>query len=185
MAWLGRAEDDEAALVEEARRDPASFAALHGRYEPRVYAYLRARSATPEDAADLTQQVFLHVLSALPRYRERGTPFAAWLFRIARNAATDYHRRRRHTVAWDLLPEALHPAAQGDPATEAIRREELLRLRAGLAGLPVEERELLALRFAGGLTLREIGSVFGRSEAWAQRKLTKVLHTLKEDLDVG
>ena len=92
-------DDEEPALVDAARSDPAAFVELHARYEACVWRYLRARTATEEDAADLTQQTFLQALDGLPRYRERGLSFAAWLFRIARNVATDHHRRRRVEIS--------------------------------------------------------------------------------------
>src|SRR5256714_13984737 len=104
---------DEVALVRAARQEPSAFGTLYDRYLGRIYAYLRARTSTDEEAADLTQQVFLQALDALPRYREGRVPFAAWLFRIARNAAIDSYRRRT-SGAWDLVPEALQPLAAHD-----------------------------------------------------------------------
>src|SRR5438128_9340275 len=110
--------DDEAALVRAAQEDPAAFAHLYHHYRHRVYAYLRVRLAGEEDAADLTQQVFLQALDALPRYHQKTAPFGAWLFRIARNAATDFQRRRRNTVAWDGVPEQMQPRMGRDVDAE-------------------------------------------------------------------
>lgn len=171
---------DDAALVRAARQDGAAFGELYDRYVDRVYSYLRARTALEEDAADLTQQVFLKALDALPRYREGSVPFAAWLFRIAHNAAIDHHRRRRGTVTWDLLPEALQPIAMDDLEAGALRREAITRLRELLCGLDPETRELLALRFAAGLTIAEIAAVIGKSEAAAKKRLARTLRALKE-----
>ncbi len=84
------------------------------RYSDRLYNYLRARTQSDEDAADLAQQVFVKVLNGLPRYRERGLPFGAWLFRIARNVVVDVHRRRKDTVSWDLLPETAQAVQTGE-----------------------------------------------------------------------
>ncbi len=110
---------DDAILVEAARRHASAFEPLYGRYRDRIYAYIRLRTRTAEDAADLTQQAFLQALGALPQYRvQRGT-FAAWLFRIAHNVATDDARRRRVTISWDLVPEALQPLA-GDDTEAAV-----------------------------------------------------------------
>ena len=120
---------DEVALVRAARQEPSAFAALYDRYLGRIYAYLRARTNNDEEAADLTQQVFLQALDALPRYREGRVPFAAWLFRIARNVAIDSHRRRRTSVAWDLVPEALQPVAAHDLEAGVLQREDIARLR--------------------------------------------------------
>src|SRR5215471_21598589 len=104
----------DAALVRAAQADPTAFAPLYQRHRDRIYRYLRTRTSSAEDAADLTQQVFLQALDALPHYRIQQTPFAAWITRIARNLAANDRRQRKTTVLWDSLPEALHPLAEGD-----------------------------------------------------------------------
>ncbi len=109
------AESDESALVEAARADPVAFGQLYQLYLTRVYRYLRVRTDCQEDAADLAQQVFLQALDALPNYRPTGVPFAAWLFRIARNTAIDSRRRHRTAVPLESLPEPLARAREGNP----------------------------------------------------------------------
>jgi RNA polymerase sigma-70 factor (ECF subfamily) len=169
---------DELALVRAAQRDPVAFDPLYERYIDRVYAYLRARATTPEDAADLTQQVFTHALAALPRYRAGS--FAAWLFRIARNTAVDAHRRRRATISWDLVPEALHPVTEDDAEARLLAREARDRARHLVADLPPDKRELLALRYAARLSTAEIAAVIGKSEAATRQQLSRVLRALQE-----
>ncbi len=99
-------EGDERAWVHAAQADATRFTVLYHMYVDRVYRYLLARTSSAEDAADLMQQVFLQALDALSKYRERSLPFAAWLFRIARNVAIDAHRRRQSTLGWDAVPLA-------------------------------------------------------------------------------
>jgi RNA polymerase sigma-70 factor (ECF subfamily) len=176
---------DEAAVVRAAQSDLAAFAPLYEHYHVRVYRYLLARTTSVEEAADLTQQVFLQALDALSRYRERGLPFAAWLFRIARNAATSAQRQRRPTVDWELLPEAWRATTADDPEHAALRQERLDRLRALLAALDADERELLALRFAGGLSAREIAPLVGKREAAVKRRLTRIIKRLRETYDAA
>src|SRR5919197_5919554 len=103
-------QDQEARWIVAAQLNPTAFEPLYLRYRERVYRYLRTRLASDEDAADLTQQVFLQAMVALPRYRPRGVPFAVWLFRIARHAAINLASRRPDLVSWDELPETLRPA---------------------------------------------------------------------------
>jgi RNA polymerase sigma-70 factor (ECF subfamily) len=170
----------EAELIAAAQVDPAAFGPLYLHYRDRVYAYLRTRTGSDEDAADLSQQVFLHALGALPRYRPRGAPFAAWLLRIARNAAINHHQRRRPSVTWDLLPEALHPPAGDDPEAHAIRRDEAAWLRAVLEGCDRTTRDMLSLHFAAGLTIAETAAVVGKSEAAVKKRLTRTVRALKE-----
>lgn len=177
------AEDDEARLIAEAQRDPRAFGVFYERYATQAFRYLRARTASDDEAADLTQQVFLKALDALPRYRQGQTPFAGWLFRIARNSLTDAHRRRRVTVRWDLVPEVLHPVEKTSTEEIVVRQEDLHSLQQLLLRLELEKRELIILRFFAGLSTREIAAVVGKSESAVQKQLTRTLHRLQENYD--
>ena len=168
------------ALVRAVQNGELAFSALYEQYLDRIYAYVRSRTASDDDAADLTQQVFLQALRALPRYRDGGTPFAAWLFRIARNAVIDHQRGVRPSMDWDSLPIALQPVDGQDVEASVLRRERLDRLRALLGRLGQDKRELLALRFAADLTIAEIAVVIGKSEAATKKSLFRTLHALKE-----
>lgn len=172
--------DPDDALVAAALDQREAFGELYDRYMPRVYRYLVTRSATQEEAADLTQHVFLKALDALPKYRRGRAPFAAWLFRIARNAATDAHRRRRPSVSLYGMPAAAPDVNGNGPEAAALKNEQLQQLRTLVATLDPGKRELLALRFAGGLSAREIAPLVGKREEAVKKQLTRILATLKE-----
>ena len=174
-------ERDEAALIEAAQTNPLAFDTLYQRYLARVYRYLRARSEGDEDAADLTQQVFLQAFYALPAYQQRGLPFAAWLFQIARRVAIDTYRRHRATQSLDTLALAFEAAAdEQDPESIVLQQERLARLRMLVAKLDDGKRELLALRFAAGLSSSQIATVLGKSPAAVKKQLTRIIASLKE-----
>lgn len=116
----------------------------------------------------------------MPSYRQRRVPFAAGLFRIARNVAIDLARRQRITMAWDLLPEALHPATNTTPESVVLREETLRRLRVLLSQLDTGKRELLIFRFTAGPTSREIWVAVGKSEAAVKQQLARILQIIKE-----
>jgi RNA polymerase sigma-70 factor (ECF subfamily) len=170
----------EAALIRAAHADPAAFAPLYQQYRDRIYAYLRTRSRSAEDAADLTQQVFLQALDALPRYRPRQVPFAAWLARIAHNLVANYHRHHRQTIAWDFLPESLQPIDPDDLEGHVLRREADVRLAQALGTCKPGTREILALHFAARLTVAETATAVGKSEAAVKKQITRAIHSLKE-----
>src|SRR5947209_6911559 len=132
---------DEDTLVQQARADPAVFEVLYLRYRDRIYRYLRARTPSEQDAADLTQHVFLQALERLHQYRSRKGSFAAWLFAVARHAAIDFHRRHHATVDWECLPAALRPVDTHDVEIDAVTHETLARLDQLLRALPTAKRE--------------------------------------------
>jgi RNA polymerase sigma-70 factor (ECF subfamily) len=76
---------EEGSILAQARSDPAGFAPIYERYFPRVYQYCLRRVQQPLDAEDLAGLVFIRAMAGLREYR--GGSVAAWLFRIAPNAA--------------------------------------------------------------------------------------------------
>ncbi len=166
-------------LVPLARSDREAAAELYVRYAPRMYRYLLTYAGSTEDAADLTQHVLLRCLEALPTYRAQHS-FSAWLFRIGRNAAIDAYRQNRRVLPWEHVPESAHPAAREDPEAMAIERETLNQLRVLIARMSPERQELLALRFAAGLTIPQIAAVVEKSEAAVQRQLWRTIAALRE-----
>ena len=142
---------DDAVLVLAAQQDPVAFAPLYQIYRDRVYGYLLARCGDVEDAADLTQHVFLKAMDALEQYRPEKGPFVAWLFGIARNSATNFRRRSLQKVAWDL-PERVGSVDTVQSLEETIlRRESQDQVRRLCSALEPAAQELLALRFVAGL----------------------------------
>jgi len=180
LEGAGDTMSDDTALALRALTDPAAFGMLYDRYLDRMYAYLRARTSSAEDAADLTQQVFLRAFDALDQYRPQRASFATWLFRIARNTATDAYRRQKSAVAWDFLPAALQPIAGDDPEASALRQETRDRLRLVLGACDARTREVLALRYGADLSVAEIAAIVGKSEAAVKKQLTRALRALKE-----
>ena len=100
----GGANGTDAALVLAAKAgDASAFGELYERYRDAIYRFCLARTGTSHDAEDLTADVFVKALHSIDRYQDRGLPFAAFLYRIARNAAIDRstdsasNRRRSRT----------------------------------------------------------------------------------------
>ncbi|GCE22283.1 RNA polymerase sigma factor [Dictyobacter kobayashii] len=173
--------EDEISLIKAAQCDLTAFEPLYQHYMLRIYRYLSLRVGNAEDAADLTQQVFLKALSSLPNYHPRGAPFAAWLFRIAHYTVSDVYRQKIVTISWDFLSHDLL-VAEINPEQFAIQREQLTQLAGLLARLDPYKRELLALRFSGELSASEIALVVDKSQAAVKKQLTRTLQQLKEQM---
>ncbi|NMB90110.1 MAG: sigma-70 family RNA polymerase sigma factor [Chloroflexi bacterium] len=166
---------DVDALVERARNDPAAFAQLYRRYLTPVYRYLYRRLGNEPDAQDITSQVFVEALDGLVRGRyHQGGCFPAWLFTIARNRLTDLYRRR------PVLPLDEHYSSDPGLTAAVEKGEDRERLERLLARLDEERRELLRLRFSGGLSFAEIARLEGRSEAAVKMSVYRAIEWLRE-----
>jgi RNA polymerase sigma factor (sigma-70 family) len=140
------------------------FLGLYDRYFPRVYTYFRYRCSDPHTCDDLASQTFEQALTHLDEYDPSRGPFVAWLFGIARNAACSHFRRGRK---FQWLPlEKIWTLSGPDPQPEeqAEQKDEERRLVEAVSCLPDRQRDLLALKFSGGLNNREIAGLTGLSE---------------------
>lgn len=174
-------DDTTSDLVERARSgDGAAFAALYDVFAPRVFRFFRFRVASADAAEDLTQRVFVKMIEQLPNYESRGIPFAAWLFRVARNAWIDEERTAHPAVSIDRISESVS-AADGphELAAAAIESE---MLRSAIAGLPPDQREVIACRFFAGLSCRETAAQMGRSEGSVRVIQHRALAVLRRHL---
>jgi len=154
-----KSEPDESLLVEAAQKDPRQFAGLYENNFHRVYAYVVRRVGDRAAAEDLTSAVFHKALANLKGFEWRGTPFIAWLYRIAANAIADHAQR----VARERnVPPGNDPADPGEPAPEEI--EQRGRVFACVAKLPTDQRRVILLRFAEEKSIREIAQELRRSE---------------------
>lgn len=173
--------DGDDAFAHRAATDLSAFAPLYERHVERVFRYLRSRGHSAEDAADLTAVAFERAIVAIGRYRPRGAGFAAWILRIARNAAIDGERRRRPTTPLEDLADHDHPASTESTEAAVLEAEDRRELAVRLGRLRPLERDAIALRYTGGLTSAQIGVVIGKSEAATKKLLTRALAALKED----
>src|SRR5439155_2151890 len=148
-AVLAARPDADAALVRAAKAgDASAFGQLYERYRDVMYRYCLARTGGAHDAEDLVADVFLRAMQALDRYEDRGLPFVAFLYRVARNAAVDRARRKRPDMSIEDLPS--HPDSGQNVEAEALRALERRALAAALSRLKEEYREVLLLRFVEG-----------------------------------
>lgn len=183
MGEIVRVEESESALIERAKRDPEAFGQLYDRYAERIYSYIYYRVGNAHDAEDLTARVFVRVLKALPRYADRGAPFASWLYRIAHNLVANFHRdQKRHpTLPIDELPLASQRRESPDRAVE--QQDDARSLWQAINQLNEDRRELLLLKFGDGLSNAQIGEIMGRTEGAVKSLYHRTLLTLREELE--
>ena len=152
------------------------FAELYERTFPRVYAYVASLLRDRSAAEDVTAQAFERAYRKRRSYRPARGSMDAWLFGIARNAALDELRRRKRHAVMEAEPEDTTSPTPEDHAELAVRRETV---RAALRSLDGQERDLVALKFAGGLSNGEIARVLGMSESNVGTKLHRTIEKLR------
>lgn len=165
---LDRASHRNVVILTElaARGQPAAIETLLQQIRPMVLRYCRAHlgsiSGHYHAADDVAQEVCIAVMTALPRYREMGRPFASFVFGIAAHKVADAMRSAaRSAIPTADLPDG--PDLRPGPEETAVACLEAERARALLARLPVNQRELLVLRLLSGLSAEETGHALGMS----------------------
>ena len=171
--------DDIPALVKEARRNPAEFAALYDRYLMPVYRYHYSRVGNAAEAEDLTAQTFLTALERLSGYHENGT-FAGWLFAIAHNKLIDHYRREKPQTGLDPAHET---PATDDPAGDAEKHLELEKLAAIIQNLNEDEQELIRLRYSADLSFAEVAAALGKREDAVKKTLYRLLTRVQSQME--
>jgi RNA polymerase sigma-70 factor, ECF subfamily len=169
--------------------DSQATEALLGAVHTMVRRYCRARLSrfpgAAQAAEDVAQEVCIAVLSALPRYRDEGKPFEAFVYRVAANKVADVQRASyRSAVPHAELPEMVEPGA--GPEDVVLRNAEADTARELLAALPENLRELLLLRVAVGMSAEETGRALGMTPGAvrvAQHRAMQRLRALSADRD--
>ncbi len=130
----------------------------------RVYNAICYRIEDAAIAEELTADVYERAIKSFDRYRPEEGPIEAWLFGIVHHVVGDYLRRRR-LISWISL-EAIWDHSSPDPLPEEISIQQSLeeQLKRTLPKLKDRQRELLGLKYGGGLTNREIASLVGLTE---------------------
>ena len=172
-------ESDERLLIEAAQKDPSRFAELYELHFNRVYAYVARRVRDRAETQDLTAHVFQQALANLGKFKWRGAPFAAWLYRIASNAIADHARRNMRET--NDLQSATETTAAAVDLEEVERRARLFR---AVDKLPDDQRRVIVLRFSEEKSIREIADELGRSEGAIKQLQFRGLENLRSRLSI-
>ncbi len=171
--------NEEIRVLREAQSDPQAFTPLYAANHALIFRFIHRRTNQRELSADLTQQVFLKALLALPGYEPRGLPLRAWLYRIALNELRMYWRKKKEVVmdlSWAEVREL-----RAEVGLEE-QEEDMLRLTLALSRLPVAKARLIELRYFDGASFAEIGQVMGIAEDAAKMRVHRILRSMRQYL---
>ena len=163
---------------ETEKHNEAVLASLYEEYYDKIARYAFTRIGNRAEAEDIAGEVFLKALESLKSYKERGIPMQAWLFRIAHNLVVDYLRKA--TKRKSVPIETIQVEADVDPATIAERNIELERVTKSMEQLTQQQREVLQLRFFGGLSSKEVGSIVNKSDGAVREMQRAAIEKLRK-----
>ncbi len=175
---------DEKDIVERAKKgDQNAFAQIYEEYFDRIYRYIAVRMGDRTEAEDLTEQVFLNTLESIGSFKWKGTPFSAWLFRIAHNQVVDYHRKmsKRQNLPLD---DAIVDGGM-DTASAAELNLKMGELKIAIGKLTDLQRQVVLLRFTSGLSITETAKSMGKSDGAVKALQHSAVAALRKALSGG
>lgn len=147
--------EDERLILRIQRFDSESAKdTLIRKYYDHIYAYAYRRTLHTEDALDITQEIFIKAIRALPHFDRRKAAFSTWLYRIAANCLSDHFRTHR---VLDKLPEDLPDAAHFEEI--AMNQAAAVRILDFLKENDYRAWQIVELKIFAGLTFDEIGKM--------------------------
>ena len=155
---------EELDLVQRARQgEQEAFAQLYESHFDKIFRYVVLKIRNQAEAEDMAQQVFIKAYESIGSYQSQCVPFTAWLFRIAHNQMVDYVRKqsKKQTVPLD---ESLQIKDDSDVEHEVEVKIEMEKVVLATAKLTKAQREVISLRFAGGLSITEAAKTMRKSE---------------------
>ncbi len=153
---------DEESLVHWAKQgDQKAFTQLYEEHFDRIYRYVALRIGDRIEAEDMTQQVFLKALQSISSFKWKGTPFAAWLFRIAHNQVVDYLRKKQKQPV--ALDESL-VSSDSNPQLMVEHSLDIKQLLSATRQLTEAQREVISLRFTSELSIAQVAKIMSKSQ---------------------
>jgi len=156
--------------------EDAAWEALLQVHTHKIYNLCYRFTGRPEDAEDLTQEVFIKVFRTLKTYNPRQAKFSTWINRIARNHLVDHYRRTRNTRVTSTLDDQMpiaDPSGDGHPEGRVESRERLERLQEGLSKLSPDLREAVILRDLQDFDYAEVAQIMGVPEGTVKSRINR------------
>ncbi len=174
----------EEVLKKAINGDLDAFSVLYRENVQRIYNYIYYRTGNTHDAEDLTARVFQRALNHISRYKDKGVPFSAWLYRIAHNLVANWHRDRSRKKEISIEDMTLQIPGHEMPESTMIKSQEIGSLMDNIRTLPPDRQLLLILKFVDDMTNKEIALIMGKSEGAIKslyhRTLIQLRNTMQE-----
>jgi len=159
----------------------AMLTSCFNQYFDKIAHYIYVRLGDRAEAEDLASEVFLKACKSLDKFEMRGVPMQAWLFKIAHNLLVDH--QRKHSKIRTVQVDDLQIAGKHDPEAAALVNVEYERVLKSMDKLTQDQRQVIELRFFGGLTSEEVSGVMDKSNGAVRQMQSHAIKRLRQLLD--
>ena len=175
-------QDEESVVRRAQQRDPEALTQLYEENFDKIYRYVVLKIGDRTEAEDITQQVFLSAVKSISSFKYKGTPFSAWLYRIAHNRIVDYLRKKKRATV--QLDETIADKNPG-PELAAERKVDIEQLAGATGKLTSAQQEVISLRFTGELPVAQVARIMGKSEGAIKALQHSAIVSLRKVLSAG
>jgi RNA polymerase sigma-70 factor (ECF subfamily) len=172
--------DAESELIERAKRDRQAFAILYRRHYALVAGYIHRRVGDPHVTEDLVADTFMTALRCLPKYRNRGVPLKAWLYRIATTSVNRWARKQRRWFR--PLGESFVASVQTTECASAGGECDREHVRKCLLALAPKYQSVLSLHYLEGMSVENVSQALGCRLGTVKSRLSRGREALRGKL---
>lgn len=171
---------DEQEVVEAAKKDSSKFEPLYKKYYEQIFRYIYQRMDDPEQAHDVTSQVFMKALMNLYRYEFRGVPFSSWLYRIALSETNNYFKKKKAQRAVNVdSVQIFDMIEEYEDEDRQVLHDKMIQ---AINGLNDDDLLLIEMRYFEKRPFKEIAEILGITENNAKVKTYRILERLKKNI---
>ncbi|MEN8250906.1 MAG: sigma-70 family RNA polymerase sigma factor [Bacteroidota bacterium] len=170
----------ELVQIEKAQRDPREFASIYNRYYDEIFIYISRKIGDYDMVGEVTSRTFTKCLMHIDRYKYKGVPFSAWLYKIAMNEVRQFFRSKKHYPRSVSLSETDIAEITQETMEESRYDDAHILLPKLLGHLKEKELQIVELRFFEKKSFKEIGFILGLTEVNAKVKLYRIINKLKK-----
>lgn len=170
---------DELAIIEEAKLNPNKFGEIYNRYFTEIYVFVLKRVENQDITEDITSQVFVKALQNLYKYKFKGVPFSAFLYRIASNEVNLFYRKQKHQRTVTLEDAGIYRFAEEIEEENMFSNPTEMVVKC-IQTLTQIELELIEMRFFEKMSFKEIAYIKGFTESNTKVKVFRIIKKLRK-----
>ena len=170
---------EEESILKNARTNPQAFSPIYDKYYLPIFKFVIQRVENHEVASEIVSNVFAKAIFNLKKYKFKGTPFSAWLYRVAYNEIANIHRRKKK-IRTVNIPDDTWNLLQNEDSEVEDHSFSIKKMKNCMQKLKPNEIELIEMRFFEERAFKEIGEILEITTENARVKTHRALKKLQK-----